>query len=314
MPSAPSAARVQAYPAPTGRPIFGWAAKGAEWTAIWVPLLLSAFHIVGFALWTTWISFTPSTLVPVDGWVGLRNYTSVLATRNWKIAFDNLLIFAGAFVILSAITGIVLAILLDQRLRGENVLRSIFLYPIAVSFVVTGTVWSWLLNPGMGIQKLVNSLGWTSFRFDWIIDGDMAIWTIVMAAIWQSSGFAMALFLAGLRSVEADLIKAAQIDGAGPFRLYTKVILPTLWPIIISVMVIQLQFAITTFDLVRALTGGGPGLATQLPALVVYDFIFQRGQLGRGSAAAVMMLGTLLAVLLPYTAWKSWQKRRADNA
>jgi glucose/mannose transport system permease protein len=318
MSSAPSAARVQVQSVPTGhptgRPLLQWAAKGAEYAAIWVPLLLAALHIVGFALWTTWISFTPSTLVPVDGWVGLRNYTSVLATRNWKIAFDNLLIFAGAFVVLSALTGIILAILLDQRLRGENVLRSIFLYPIAVSFVVTGTVWSWLLNPGMGIQKLVNSLGWTSFRFDWIINGDMAIWTIVLAAIWQSSGFAMALFLAGLRSVEADLIKAAQIDGAGPFRLYTRVILPTLWPIIISVMVIQLQFAITTFDLVRALTGGGPGLATQLPALVVYDFIFQRGQLGRGSAAAVMMLGTLLAVLLPYTAWKSWQKRRADNA
>lgn len=314
MSSAPATARGPDHSATARRPLFGVAARGAELAAIWVPLLLSAFHIVGFALWTTWISFTPSTLIPVEGWVGLRNYTSVLSTRNWKIAFDNLLLFAGAFVLLSALVGIVLAILLDQRLRGENLLRSIFLYPIAVSFVVTGTVWSWLLNPGMGIQKLVNGLGWTSFRFDWILDRDMAIWTIVIAAIWQSSGFAMALFLAGLRSVEADLIKAAQIDGAGPVRLYLRVILPTLWPIIISVMVIQLQFAITTFDLVRALTGGGPGLATQLPALVVYDFIFQRGQLGRGSAAAVMMLGTLLAVLLPYTAWKSWQKRRADNA
>ncbi len=314
MSSAPATARGPDQPATARRPLFGVAARGAELAAIWVPLLLSAFHIVGFALWTTWISFTPSTLIPVEGWVGLRNYTSVLATRNWKIAFDNLLLFASAFVLLSALVGIVLAILLDQRLRGENVLRSIFLYPIAVSFVVTGTVWSWLLNPGMGIQKLVNGLGWTSFRFDWILDRDMAIWTIVVAAIWQSSGFAMALFLAGLRSVEADLIKAAQIDGAGPVRLYLRVILPTLWPIVVSVMVIQLQFAITTFDLVRALTGGGPGLATQLPALVVYDFIFQRGQLGRGSAAAVMMLGTLLAVLLPYTAWKSWQKRRADNA
>ncbi len=285
-----------------------------EYLIIWVPLLLSAAHLVSFALWTIWISFTPSTLIPVSGWVGLRNYTAVMATRNWNIAFDNLLLFGGAFVLLSLLTGLVLAILLDQRIRGENVLRSIFLYPLAVSFVVTGTVWSWLLNPGFGIQKLVNDMGWTSFRFDWLVDRDMAIWTIVIAAIWQSSGFAMALFLAGLRSVDTDLVKAAQIDGAGPIRMYRRVILPTLWPITVTVIVIQLQFAITTFDLVRALTNGGPGIATQLPALVVYDMMFQRGLLGRGAAAAVLMLLILLAVLLPYAAWRHVQRRQAAHA
>ena len=217
-------------------------------------------------------------------------------------------------MLLSLLTGIFLAILLDQRIRGENVLRSIFLYPLAVSFVVTGTVWSWLLNPGIGIQKLVNGLGWTSFRFDWLIDRDMAIWTIVIAAVWQSSGFAMALFLAGLRSVDADLVKAAQIDGAGPVRMYRRVILPVLWPITVTVVVIQLQFAITTFDLVRALTGGGPGIATQLPALVVYDFMFQRGLLARGAAAAVLMLLILLTVLLPYAAWRYVQRRQSGYA
>jgi glucose/mannose transport system permease protein len=286
----------------------------AELLVIWVPLLLAAGQIVTFALWTAWISFTSATLMPSGNWVGLKNYTNVLATRNWKIAFDNLLIFGFGFVILTALTGLLLAILLDQRIRGENVLRSIFLYPLALSFVVTGTAWSWLLNPGMGVQKLVNDLGWTSFRFDWLVNPDMAIWTIVIAGIWQSSGFAMALFLAGLRSVEADLIKAAQIDGAGPFRMYTRVILPSLWPIVIAVMVILIQTAIRTFDLVRALTGGGPGIATQLPALVVYDFMFQRGQLGRGSAAAVMMLLTLAAILLPYGVWKYVQRRRAAHA
>ena len=285
-----------------------------EFLVIWVPLLISAGHVVSFALWTMWMSFTPSTLVPVSGWVGLRNYTSVMATRNWKIAFDNLLLFGSAFVLLSLLTGLVLAILLDQRIRGENLLRSIFLYPMAVSFVVTGTVWSWLLNPGIGIQKLVIDLGWAGFRFDWLIDRDKAIWTIVVAAVWQSSGFAMALLLAGLRSVDGDLIKAAQIDGAGPIRTYYRVILPTLWPIFITVVVIQLQFAITTFDLVRALTDGGPGLATQLPALVVYDFMFQRGLLARGAAAAILMLLTLLAVLLPYAAWQHLQRRRSARA
>lgn len=285
-----------------------------EYLMIWVPLLLSAAHLISFSIWTIWISFTPSTLVPVPGWVGLRNYNSVLASRNWQIAFDNLLLFGIAFVLLSLITGLLLAILLDQRIRGENVLRTIFLYPLAVSFVVTGTVWSWLLNPGIGIEKLVHDLGWSSFQFDWLVNRDMAIWTIVIAAIWQSSGFAMALFLAGLRSVDADIIRAAQIDGAGPVRTYWRVILPTLWPITITVVVVQLQFAISAFDLVRALTNGGPGIATQLPALVVYDLMFQRSQLGRGAAAAVLMLLILLAVLLPYAAWRYVQRRQATHA
>ncbi|WP_234683965.1 carbohydrate ABC transporter permease [Bradyrhizobium monzae] len=285
-----------------------------EYLMIWVPLLLSAAHLISFSIWTIWISFTPSTLVPVSGWVGLRNYNAVLASRNWQIAFDNLLLFGIAFVLLSLVTGLVLAVLLEQRIRGENVLRTIFLYPLAVSFVVTGTVWSWLLNPGIGIEKLVHDLGWSSFHFDWLVNRDMAIWTIVIAAIWQSSGFAMALFLAGLRSVDADIIRAAQIDGAGPFRTYWRVILPTLWPITITVVVVQLQFAISAFDLVRALTNGGPGIATQLPALVVYDLMFQRSQLGRGAAAAVLMLLILLAVLLPYAAWRYVQRRQATHA
>ncbi|WP_439367248.1 carbohydrate ABC transporter permease [Bradyrhizobium sp. DASA03005] len=285
-----------------------------EFLMIWVPLLLSAAHLISFSIWTIWISFTPSTLVPVTGWVGLRNYNSVLASRNWQIAFDNLLLFGSAFVLLSLITGLLLAILLDQRIRGENVLRSIFLYPMAVSFVVTGTVWSWLLNPGIGIEKLVHDLGWMAFKFDWLVNRDMAIWTIVIAAIWQSSGFAMALFLAGLRSVDSEILKAAQIDGAGPIRTYWRVILPTLWPITVTVIVVQLQFAISAFDLVRALTNGGPGIATQLPALVVYDLMFQRSQLGRGAAAAVLMLLILLAVLLPYAAWRYVRQRRAAHA
>jgi ABC-type spermidine/putrescine transport system permease subunit I len=185
-----------------------------------VPLLINAAHVVGFTLWTTWLSFTPSDLLPEYTFVGLRSYWSVTRAPSTQIAYLNLVIYSFAFVALATLIGFVLAVLLDQRIRGENVLRTIYLYPLAVSFVVTGTVWSWLLNPGIGIQKLVHDLGWTSFRFDWLVDRDMAIWTIVIAAIWQSSGFAMALFLAGLRSVDADLIKAAQIDGAGPMRFY----------------------------------------------------------------------------------------------
>ena len=148
------------------------------------------------------------------------------AHRELEIAYINLSSIGVGFVVPDEALGLLLAVLLDQRMRGENVLRTIFLYPLAVSFVVTGTVWSWLLNPGLGIQKLVHDLGWTDFRFDWLIDRDMAIYTIVIAGVWQAAGFAMALFLAGLRSVDADC-KAAQIDGAGPWRTYRRVVLPT---------------------------------------------------------------------------------------
>jgi glucose/mannose transport system permease protein len=181
---------------------------------------------------------------------------------------------------------------------------------MAVSFVVTGTVWGWLLNPSIGIQKLVHDLGWAGFRFDWVIDRNKAIYCVVIAGVWQASGFAMALFLAGLRSVEADLLKAAQIDGAGAWRLYRRVVFPSMGPIFIAVMVMLLQFAIKTYDLVVALTGGGPGLATTVPTIVVYDFMFQRGELGRGSAAAVMLLASLAVVLVPYALYRRWRARR----
>lgn len=277
---------------------------------IWLPLLISIAHVVGFTAWTTWLSFTPSDLLPEYDWAGLRSYRAVLRTENTAIAYANLLVYGVGYVGLTMIVGFVLAVLIDQRIRAENLLRTIYLYPLAVSFVVTGTVWSWLFNPGQGIQKFVNGLGWTDFRFDWIINRDLALYTIIIAAVWHGVGFAMALFLAGLRSIDPDLHKAAQIDGAGPFRFYLRIAAPGVAPIAISVLVILLQYAIKTFDLVRAMTGGGPGISTTLPALVVYDFMFQRGQLGRGSAAAVLLLLSLLVVLLPYYLYVHWRARR----
>lgn len=278
---------------------------------MWPPLLLAVAQVLVFSTWTGVISFTPSTLLPDYEFIGFANYAAILANRSFKVGYGNLMVFGFFFVTLAAGLGLLLAILIDQRIRAENLLRTIFLYPMAVSFVVTGTVWQWLLNPGIGIQKMMVDLGFTAFRFDWLIDREMAIYCIVLAGVWQSSGFAMALFLAGIRSVDGDLFKAAAIDGASAPRIYFRVVLPTIWPIVIAVLVILLQFAIKTFDLVRALTGGGPGIATTLPALVVYDFMFQRGQLGRGSAAAVLMLGALLIVVVPWVLYKRHVARKA---
>ena len=168
--------------------------------------------------------------------------------------------------------------------------------------MVTGTVWSWLYSPDAGIEPFVRGLGWHDFTFRLTTNRYAAIYAIIATGVWQSSGFAMALFLPACVR-DPDLIKAAQIDGAGPVRIYRKVILPSIAPIFVAVAVVLLQFAIKTFDLVVALTGGGPGIATTFPANYVYDLMFQRGEIAVGAAAAVMMLLALAVVLVPYASW-----------
>ncbi|MCX5580586.1 carbohydrate ABC transporter permease [Kaistia terrae] len=279
-----------------------------------VPSLAASFvYIFVFTSWTLYISLSNSSLLPSYGFVGLDNYASLWSNRRWNIAYSNLFFFSAFYIVGAMAIGLALAILIDQRVRGEAMWRTIFLYPLAVSFIVTGTVWSWLYNPVDGIQMLVRSLGWTNFNFALASDRNTAIYAIIITGIWQSSGFAMALFLAGLRSVDQDLIKAAQIDGASTFRTYRKVILPVIAPIFLAVAVIQIQFAIKTFDLVAALTRGGPGISTTFPAIYVYDLMFQRGQIGEGAAAAMMMLAALAVVLVPYSFYVVWRHRKESR-
>jgi glucose/mannose transport system permease protein len=275
------------------------------------PSLVATFvYVFVFTLWTLYISLSNSSLLPTYDFVGLKNYYALWSNRRWNIAYTNLYIFSVFYVLGAMAIGLLLAVLMDQRIRAEALWRSIFLYPLAVSFVVTGTVWGWLFNPGSGIEFLVRGLGWTSFEFAWTQSRTLAIYTIVITGIWQASGFAMALFLAGLRSVDQDLIKAAQIDGASMSRIYLRIVLPAIAPISIAVIVVLLQFAIKTFDLAVALTQGGPGIATTFPAIYVYDLMFQRGQIGEGAAAAIMILSALSVVLVPYALWSVWRQRR----
>ncbi|MDQ0314785.1 carbohydrate ABC transporter permease [Amorphus orientalis] len=261
---------------------------------------LSLFFVYGFTAWTLYISFTKSRILPVYEWAGLIQYERLWSTPRWYVAVENLFVFGGLFIFGCLAIGLVLAILLDQRIRAEGALRTIYLYPMALSFIVTGTAWKWILNPGLGVEKLVRDLGFPNFTFDWLVNPDYAIYTVVIAAIWQSSGYVMALFLAGLRSVDDDLIKAAAIDGAGPIRSYVSVILPMLGPVFLSSVIILTHLAIKSFDLVIALTGGGPGYATDLPATFMYAFAFQRSELGMAAASAIMMLTTIVAIMVPY--------------
>jgi glucose/mannose transport system permease protein len=275
------------------------------------PSLLASFiYVFVFAIWTFYISLSNSSLLPSYSFVGFGKYVTLWSNTRWKIAYSNLFLYSGLYVVLAIVIGLGLAIAIDQRVRGEAIWRTIFLYPLAVSFAVTGTVWAWLYSPDAGIEFFVRSLGWTDFTFRLTTDRNLAIYAVIATGIWQSSGFAMALFLAGLRSVEPDLIKAAQIDGAGPFRTYRKVIIPTIAPIFVAVAVVLLQFAIKTFDLVAAMTQGGPGISTQFPANYVYDLMFQRGQIAEGAAGAMMMLVALTVVLVPYSLWTAWRRRR----
>ncbi|MHC0053564.1 carbohydrate ABC transporter permease [Actibacterium sp. D379-3] len=261
---------------------------------------LSLFFVYAFIAWTAYISFTKSGVLPNYTFEGLLQYDRLWATPRWHVALRNLLVFSSLFIGFCLVVGMLLAMLLDQRIRIEGVIRTIYLYPMALSFIVTGTVWKWIMNPGLGIERLVRQLGFESFTFDWLVNPDFAIYTIVIAGVWQSSGYAMALFLAGLRSVDDEVLKAAAIDGAGTIRTYFSIVLPMMRPVFMSTVIILAHQAIKSFDLVMALTGGGPGYATDMPATFMYAYAFQRSELGLAAASAVMMLMTVIAIIVPY--------------
>jgi glucose/mannose transport system permease protein len=219
---------------------------------------------------------------------------------RWITSITNLGIFGLMFMLVAIGLGVFLAILLDQKIRNEGAIRTIYLYPMALSFIVTGTAWKWILNPGLGLEKMMQDWGWTSFTFDWLVNSDMVVYTLVIAAVWQSSGFVMALFLAGLRGIDESIVQAARIDGASLPTVYRRILLPCLRPVFFSAVIVTSHIAIKSFDLVTAMTAGGPGYSSDLPALFMYAHSFTRGQIGLGAASAMMMLMGVLAILVPY--------------
>ncbi|MFV2001551.1 MAG: carbohydrate ABC transporter permease [Paracoccaceae bacterium] len=273
----------------------------------WLPKLVLApslgvilVFVYGFIAFSIYLSFTDSRILPSFGLVGFENYEKLFRLRAWDTAVNNLFVFGFLYIAFSTVIGLTLAILLDQKIRGEGMLRPIYLYPMALSFIVTGTAWKWFLDPGIGLENSMQLWGWTSFSFDWIKNRDFAIYTVVLAAVWQSSGFVMAMFLAGLRGIDNEILKAAQMDGASNFSLYRRIIIPQLRPAFLSAFVILAHLAIKSYDLVVALTGGGPGRATELPATFMYSYTFTRNQMGIGASSAVIMLMTIVAIMVPY--------------
>jgi len=273
----------------------------------WLPKLVLAPSMLivligfyGYILWTAVISFTSSSFMPTYKWVGLAQYARLWDNDRWWVASKNLVVFGFLFIAISLVLGVFLAVLLDQRIRREGFIRTIYLYPMALSMIVTGTAWKWLLNPGLGLDKMLRDWGWDGFRMDWLVDPHRVVYCLVIAAVWQSSGFVMALFLAGLRGVDQSIIRAAQVDGASLPTIYLRIVLPSLRPVFFSAFMILAHIAIKSFDLVAAMTAGGPGYSSDLPAMFMYSFTFSRGQMAMGSASAILMLCAILTILVPY--------------
>ena len=281
----------------------------------WLPKLVLSpsvalifVFVYGFILFTVYVSFTDSRILPfVDKagqptyeLIGFANYIKLFKLSHWEISLTNMVVFSSLYIVICCFVGLMLAIFLDQKIRGEGVLRPLYLYPMALSFIVTGTAWKWFLDPGIGLENVLQTWGWESFSFDWIKNRNYAIYTIVLAAVWQTSGFVMAMFLAGLRGIDDEVLKAAQMDGASNWNLYRRIIIPQLRPAFLSAFVILTHLAIKTFDLVIAMTGGGPGRATELPATFMYSYTFTRNQMGLGASSAVIMLMTIAAIMIPY--------------
>ncbi|MBP8270415.1 MAG: sugar ABC transporter permease, partial [Sphaerotilus sp.] len=254
--------------------------------------ILSFLFIYGLIAWNGYLSVSASRLLPNYEFIGFQQYATLFASERWMVALTNLGIFSTLFIGLSMAVGLLLAILLDQKIRVEGVLRTVYLYPMALSFIVTGTAWKWILNPGLGIEHLMHQWGFENFTFDWLVNPDYAIYTVVIAGVWQSAGFVMALFLAGLRGIDDSIIKAAQIDGATLPQVYWRIIIPSMRPVFFSTVMVLAHIAIKSFDLVMALTAGGPRFATDVPATLMHPMAFTRGQIWLGAAAAAGMRAT----------------------
>ena len=276
-----------------------------------LPMALTVLGVyVGTVLWSVRISFSSSKIFPTNDFVGASQYLRLFNTERWIVSLHNIAIFGTLFIAACLTLGFLLAVFLDQRVRGENALRTVFLYPYAMSFVATGLIWQWMLNPALGIQASVRSLGFPGFEFDWIVSQDKVIYTLVIAAVWQASGLVMAVLLAGLRGIDEALWNAARIDGVPRWRYYLSVVLPQLGPAFATAFVLLAVGVVKVYDVVIAMTQGGPGNASEVPAKFIMDNLFNRANVGLASAASTVMLLTVLALLLPWWYGRSLQSRR----
>lgn len=312
---------------------------------ILVPAMVASFVFVyAFIAWTGFASITSwnqikalKNFLPDFPIVGLDNYASLFNTpRFWPNDLVNNAVFTVGFVGLSLVVGLMLAILLDQRIRGESFFRNLFLLPMSLSYVVTGTIWSWIFNPHIGINQLLDPFGFGRFRNELLgigflspfwgfldalhvnivrpgltADTRAALGAIVVAAVWQTSGFVMAMFLAGLRGISDDLREAARVDGASEAQIYRRILIPLLRPVLVSVVVLLGYLSLKIFDLVFVTTHGGPGVSSDFPSILLFDSAFKGNLWARGAAIATVMLIASAVIVVPYLRSQLRQELRA---
>lgn len=255
---------------------------------------------VGCTLWTVYYSFTASKLLPSTKFVGFDQYERLFSTARWNVSVTNLLIYGSLSMVFTLVIGFVLAVLMDQKIRFESAFRTIMLYPFALSFIVTGLTWQWIMNPTLGLQGTLRNMGWESFTFDWLNNPKMVLYAILIAGLWQGVGFTMVLLLAGLRGVDEEIWKAAKIDGIPTWRTYISVVLPMMRGVLVTSVVLIGSGIVRLYDLVVALTDGGPGISSEVPAKYVYQYMFSGGNLGQALSASTMMLVTVLIIVIPW--------------
>jgi glucose/mannose transport system permease protein len=275
------------------------------------PMVLTVLVVfVGCTLWTVFYSFTSSKLLPNNTFIGFDQYERLFQTNRWNTSVVNLLILGSLSLVLTMGLGLLLAILMDQKIRFESAFRTIMLYPFALSFIVTGLVWQWIMNPTLGLQSTVRGLGWESFTFDWLNNTKMVLYAILIANLWQGVGFVMVLMLAGLRSVDDEIWKAARVDGIPTWQTYLFIVLPMMRGVFVTALVIVGSGIVRLYDLVVALTDGGPGISSEVPAKYVYNYMFSGGNLGQALSASTMMLLTVLIIIIPWAFYEFGGKGR----
>jgi glucose/mannose transport system permease protein len=275
-----------------------------------IPMMLTVIVIfIGCTLWTVFYSFTSSRLLPTTDFVGLDQYSRLFSNSRWNQSIVNLATYGACILVLVFVVGFVLAVLIDQKIRFENTFRTIFLYPFALSFIVTGLVWQWILDPGLGVPKLLADLGLPGGTLALLGNKDTVIYALVVAGLWQGTGLVMVLMLAGLRGIDSEIWKAARVDGIPAWRTYIFIIIPMMRGVFVTTLVIVASGIVRVYDLVVAMTQGGPGFASEVPAKYVYSFMFERANLGQGLAASTVMLLTVFIILVPWALAEFRQKR-----
>ncbi len=276
-------------------PFKNFAAKTAAIPMMYIVL----FAFIGCSMWTVLYSTSDARIYPLYTYVGLKQYYRLFGAEIWHIAVKNVLIYIALSTVGAMVIGFLLAVFMDQKIRLEGLFRTIYLYPFALSFIVTGHVWAWIFSPEYGLEKSVRQLGWTSFSFDWIANNDKAIYCVIIAGLWQGTGLVMALMLAGLRGIDEEVWKAARVDGIPKWRTYISIVIPMMRPVLITTLVFVAAGAFRVYDIVVALTDGGPGISTTVPSQYVYKYLFS-GNIGQGLAAATTMLVVSAVILIPW--------------